>query len=180
MFEYLFCGRCATRNINEIDIRSFIARNYTKSSASFPDETVDDLLSVFRVYENFTLHQAFAYHSRQKITEMRGANFYFFELIKTVNFVIQCGFKIFELIKTVMWVNSLAGHFFEITDVVFFFWNRHHHTTANAPTPTLTQPTTQHIPTHTNTSTISSTETGPLHSKWREACIVKPESLFLA
>ena len=31
--------------------------------------------------------------------------------------VIQCVF--FELIKTVMGLNSLAGHFFEITDVVF-------------------------------------------------------------
>ena len=76
--------------------------------------------------------------------------------------------------------NSLAGHFFEITDFFFHFLNRHHHTTANVPTPTLTQPTTQHIPTHTNTSPISSTDTGPFHSKWREACIVKPGQLFLA
>ena len=73
--------------------------------------------------------------------------------------------------------------FFEIKDVGFsssFFLNRDHHTTANAPTPTLTQPTTQHIPTHINTSPTSSTDTGPLHSKWREACTVKPRQLFLA
>ena len=75
----------------------------------------------------------------------------------------------------------------------FLFFYRHHHTTANASTPTPTQPTKQrrhHIPPHTttyyhllphttttkhhqtppNTTPISSTDTGPLHSKWHEAC----------
>ena len=59
----------------------------------------------------------------------------------------------------------------------FFFLNRHHHKTANAPTPTLTQPATQHIPTHTNTSPISSTDAGPLHSKWHEACTVNTKTV---
>ena len=46
------------------------------------------------------------------------------------------------------------GIFSVITDFFFFLSNRHHHTTANASTPTLSQPTTQrrqHIPTHTGT-----------------------------
>ena len=63
--------------------------------------------------------------------------------------------KFFELIKNCNGDKFSGGTFFEITDVFFFsFLNRHHHTTANAPTPTLTQPTTQrrqHILTHTDT-----------------------------
>ena len=33
---------------------------------------------------------------------------------------------------------------------------------------------------NTNTTPISSTDTGPLHSKWHEACTVKPGQLFRA
>ena len=40
--------------------------------------------------------------------------------------VIQCGFDFFELIKTVMAINSLARHFFGITDVGFFEIKRRH------------------------------------------------------
>ena len=89
-----------------------------------------------------------------------------------------------------MGINSLASEtFFEITDIVFFFlfWNCHHHTTANASTPTLRQPTThtnttKHNQTqrNTNTSHISSTDTGPIHSKWLEACTVMPGQSFRA
>ena len=83
------------------------------------------------------------------ITEMRGADLIVFELSTTVMTVIQCFFEIFfELIKTVMVINSLAGHFFEITDV-FFFFNRHHRTTANAQTQTLTEPTKTTKTSHT-------------------------------
>ena len=42
------------------------------------------------------------------ITEMRGADLNVFEFIKTVKFVIQCGFKKFSN----MVVNSLADFFF--------------------------------------------------------------------
>ena len=55
-----------------------------------------------------------------------------------------------------MEINSFAGYFFGIVDFVFSFLNRHHHATANASTPTLTQPTTQrrqHILTHTKHNT---------------------------
>ena len=75
---------------------------------------------------------------------------------------------------------SRGTFFLELQISFLFFFNHHHHTTANASTPTLTQPTYQHIPTHTNTyyhnqtppntTPISSTDTGPLHSKWHEAC----------
>ena len=91
--------------------------------------------------------------------------------------------KFFELIKTVMEINSLAGHFFLKLQTSFFFI---------FGTVTTQQPThrrqhwrnQQHnkyqTQTNTNTSPISSTDTGPLHSKWREACIVQPGQLFLA
>ena len=78
----------------------------------------------------------------------------FFDLVKTLKFVILCVFFFFaNFLKTVLGINSLAG-LFEITDLVFSSFNRHHHTTANASTPTLTQPTEQrrhHIPPHTTT-----------------------------
>ena len=46
-----------------------------------------------------------------------------------------------------MGITSLAGHFFlKLQTSFFLFLNRHHHTTANASTPTLTQPAKQHIP----------------------------------
>ena len=99
-----------------------------------------------------------------------------------------------------MEINSLAGYFLKFQISFWSFLNRHHHTTANASTPnTDAKPTTQrrqHILTHTytylhiltqpnttntqpNTTLISSTGTGPLHSKWHEACTVIPGQLFL-
>ena len=54
------------------------------------------------------------------------------------------------------------GTFFLELQISFFFLNRHHHTTANVSTPTLTQPTTQrrqHIPTHTDMYRHNQTQT---------------------
>ena len=52
-------------------------------------------------------------------------------------------FHFFEIFGTVMEINSLARYFFLQLQISFFLLNRHHHTTANASTPALTQPTTQ-------------------------------------
>ena len=41
------------------------------------------------------------------ITENRVADFYFFELIKSLKFVIWCRTNVFELVKTVMDINTL-------------------------------------------------------------------------
>ena len=54
------------------------------------------------------------------ITEMRGADLLFFELIKTVKFAIQCVF--FELIKTVQGINFLQRNLSTITDIVLVFF----------------------------------------------------------
>ena len=76
----------------------------------------------------------------------------FSELIKTVKFVIRFFSKIFRINSNHIGCKFPRDIFFEITDAVFFFFlNRHHHTTANASTPTLTQPAKQHIPRHTST-----------------------------
>ena len=82
----------------------------------------------------------------------------FFELIKSVIFVIQCGSNFFELIKTVMGINSLAGlfFFFEITDVVFFFFfepSSPHNSQRIAGNQQHNEDNTyQHKLTHTNTT----------------------------
>ena len=82
----------------------------------------------------------------------------FFELIKTLMTVIQCGFNFFEFIKTVMGTNSLARHFFLKLQTSFSFFSKKKKWHAQKPT---TQPTTQrrqHTLSHTNTCSHNQTQ----------------------
>ena len=84
---------------------------------------------------------------------MRGADL-FFRIFLPVIFVIQCGFLFFSNEKKNRHGDKFSGGtFFLKLQTSFFLLNRHHRTTANAQTPTLTQPTTQrrqHILTRPN------------------------------
>ena len=60
--------------------------------------------------------------SAKIITEMCGADLIVFRINLNANDCNSMQFKKIELIKTVMEINSLAGLFFEITDVVLSFF----------------------------------------------------------
>ena len=107
----------------------------------------------------------------------------FFELIKTVMTVIQCGFIFFESIKTVMEINSLTGPFF--LNYRRRFVNRHHHTTANASTATNNTTKTTHSNTtkhnthfqHRCMPTSFQVARG-LHRKHQDSCFLHAANMF--